>query len=283
MIRDLAGRLARRFREMLQASDEPPDAGGCEPGVLHYRCNICELRQWRPLESLRRDEPSCSACGSTGRWRVVVESLSTELFGRSLTLREFPVDLRISGLGIGDWPGYADVLSSKLSYRNTFFEREPRLDLHAIDTSYYEEFDFAIASDVLEHVVPPVSRALENLFRVLKPGGFLLLTVPYRCDSPTVEHFPELHDYRLDDRDGELVLVNTTTDGRKQEYRDLLFHGGYGNTLEMRLFGETGLREELLAAGFGEVTILDRPNFEFGIYWSEQASFPVIARREAPR
>lgn len=40
-----------------------------------------------------------------------------------------------------------------------------------------ESFDLALALDVIEHV-PDDLRALEELFRVLRPGGFLLVTVP---------------------------------------------------------------------------------------------------------
>jgi SAM-dependent methyltransferase len=39
-------------------------------------------------------------------------------------------------------------------------------------------FDFVVCTEVLEHTLNPF-RAVEEMFRVLKPGGLLFLTVPF--------------------------------------------------------------------------------------------------------
>ncbi len=96
--------------------------------------------------------------------------------------------------------------------------------------------DFIISSDVFEHVVPPVSRAFENVWKMLKPGGVFVLTVPYGAQRETVEHFPELNEFSIVERDGSFVLRNKTRTGVLQEFNDLVFHGGPRTTLEMRVF-----------------------------------------------
>ena len=58
-------------------------------------------------------------------------------------------------------------------------------------------YDFIIASDVFEHIAPPVSRAFVNARRLLKPGGVMIFSVPFSLEADTVERFPELFDYRL--------------------------------------------------------------------------------------
>ena len=91
----------------------------------------------------------------------------------------------------------------------------------------------------MEHVPPPVERAFANLYRMLKPDGLLLLTVPYTLDGRTVEHFPELHRIRAGlarrpHRAGE----SRGATARSKCSRISSFHGGDGSTLEMRVFSE---------------------------------------------
>lgn len=253
-----------------------------EPGTLAFRCNICGVDQTRPAETMAREGPTCEACGSTGRWRSVVDVLSRELFGTCCTLADLPRRPGLRGIGLTDWPGYADVFAERFDYTNTALHQEPRLDLLDPGAAPFRDLDFLIASDVFEHVDPPVSRAFENALGLLRPGGLLLLTVPYRPRPDTQEHFPELFDYRLVERDDALVLVNTTRDGREQVFERLTFHGGYGHTLELRLFGRGALRRDLEAAGFETVTFHERPCFAHGVWWPGGLSYPVTARRPAP-
>jgi len=51
--------------------------------------------------------------------RAIVHLLSTELFGESYILRDFPVRPDIRGIGLSDWDGYAGGLPHKLNYTNT--------------------------------------------------------------------------------------------------------------------------------------------------------------------
>ena len=56
--------------------------------------------------------------------------------------------------------------------------------------------------------------------------------------------------------------------------RPLVFHGGEGAPLEMRLFAEDDLVNHLTAAGFAAVTIYREPVFKYGVYWPQPWSLP---------
>jgi SAM-dependent methyltransferase len=253
----------------------PPRA----PGTLTFRCNICATVRDAEVDRLSREVVSCS-CGSTVRMRAVIHVLSVELFGKSLPIAEFPLRKDIAGIGMSDWEGYAHRLARKLAYQNTYFHKEPRLDITAIDDRPPHSLDFIISSDVFEHVPPPVGRAFDSAHLLLKPGGLFVFTVPYRNEPglKTLEHFPELHAFKIVAENGKRQLENTTRDGRRQVFKDLVFHGGEGETLEMRVFAEESLCEELRRSGFKDVKIHRDANFAHGIYWSEGWSLPITAR-----
>ena len=160
---------------------------------------------------------------------------------------------------------------------------EPRLDIADAPEDLTARFDFIIASDVFEHVAPPVSRAFANARRLLKPHGIFIFSVPYSLDQETLEHFPDLHDYRLVEKDGAWRLENRTSDGRRQVFSDLVFHGGPGSTLEMRLFSRNGLIDEFVKAGFAGVRIADESQLGYGIVWPEPWSVPMVAYAALPR
>jgi SAM-dependent methyltransferase len=215
------------------------------------------------------------------RTRGIVHLLTTELFGESIALPELPRRPDIAGIGLSDSEGYASRLAKKLAYRNTFFHTKPRLDIAAVPPELCGRYDFLIASDVFEHVAPPVSRAFVNARRLLKPGGVLVFSVPFTLAPDTLEHFPELHDYRLVQAAGAWRLENRTVDGREQTFTDLVFHGGPGSTLEMRVFSRAALEREFASAGFVDTRFADDPYLPYGILWPEPWSVPVVTR--APR
>lgn len=268
------GKLSIRY----QLEQNETAAGAREPGCLFFRCNICGQACLTKVVELDREKASCKNCGSTVRWRAIIHILSVELFGQSLALPDFPVRHDISGIGLSDWDGYAAQLTRKLNYRNTFYHQEPRLDIASIDAALEGSLDFIISSEVFEHVPPPVSVAFQNARRLLKPGGVMIFTVPYSKEEKTLEHFPELHDYKLIESNGHYTLRNVTKSGAVQIFEDLIFHGGPGSTLEMRVFSESSILEEFKEAGFSNIKIYRTPDFEHGIYWRDNWSLPMSAR-----
>jgi SAM-dependent methyltransferase len=215
--------------------------------------------------------------------RAIIHLLSLELFGESRILPDFPIRPAIKGIGLSDWRGYAILLAHKLGYQNTFYHKEPRLDITRVDSAWEARFDFVIASEVFEHVAPPVSAAFANARRLLKPNGVLIFTVPYTLkDGPTLEHFPDLYDYHLIRTGTGFRLHNRTQAGDEQVFDHLVFHGGAGETLEMRVFTLTGLQREFQKAGFTRIQVHREPEFKFGIYWGVDWSLPITARAVGP-
>ena len=271
MVRQQADRLSDRLKYFCTVALPIP---------FVFQCNICG--RWSPTLlrwAIFRDFPSCWSCGSVSRSRQIVHALSVDLFGKSVPLGAFPRRKEIVGCGMSEWEAMAGPLAERLSYTNTYLHQEPHLDICSIDASDEGRYDFIISSDVFEHIAQPVSIAFENLRRLLKPDGFVVFSVPYLRYGTTNEHFPELDRFRLEDVGGRWRLYNTTRDGRGQVFDNLIFHGGDGQTLEMRLFGESSLLEEIDRAGL-TARILRRHVPRHGIIRLAQHSLPMILRRK---
>jgi SAM-dependent methyltransferase len=243
-----------------------------------FVCNVCSAQC--AGGEFDRETPSCPSCGSNVRIRALMRALSLELFGTTLRLDEFPVLKSVRGLGLSDSESYADRLRQKFDYVNTYYHQEPRVDISELLREDRGAFDFVTSSEVFEHVSSPVESALEHVYRVLKPHGKLIMTVPYVPEGDTIEHFENLEDYTLTVLGGEPVLVGRTNTGELTASRSLLFHGGQGSTLEMRQFSATGLRNSLLAAGFCEIVFHADDWPEYGIRHAESWSLPLAARKE---
>ena len=250
-----------------------------QPALLGYRCNVCGHANAAPRASLRRENESCWYCQSTVRVRAVVDMLSTRLLGSSMPLGQFPKRREVAGLGLSDSHHYATGLRRAFRYRNTFLHRQPRLDLVDPPLELAGTLDFLVASEVLEHVQPPVCRAFEGARLLLKDGGIFVVTTPYDATAGacTVEHYPRLHNFSLVERERHLTLVNRTLDGDVETFEDPPLHGGEGLVLEMRLFSLDDLCRDLLSAGFRQVEVWNHETPQFGIVWNEPHSVPLIA------
>jgi SAM-dependent methyltransferase len=233
----------------------------------------------RPPEGLRREGTHCPVCECSMRVRSAIALLCQELLGVQMTLPEFPELKGVRGIGMSDFPAVAEKLGQKFDYTNTFYHQSPRFDVTQTDARDFGRYDFIFSSEVMEHVPPPVEQAFENLFRLLKPDGLLIMTTPYNLGGKTREHFPELHHYSLASVDGKTVLVNRRRDGSLEIFENLEFHGGPGSTIEMRVFTEECLRENLIQAGFSSVRFSYDNVPEFGIEHAENWSLPIVARK----
>jgi SAM-dependent methyltransferase len=138
-----------------------------------YQCNCCRWRFRRLLPFKNRANRQCPWCGSIERHRL----LALYLHERTSAL-ERPTDV----LHVAPEEGLRRVLRRSRTARTVSVDLEhPLADLH-MDirglTFADETFDLAICSHVLEHV-PEDHRAIAELYRVLRPGGTLLVMVPW--------------------------------------------------------------------------------------------------------
>ncbi len=248
---------------------------------LDFVCNICSTSN-AGVEKFGREVENCPGCHSSVRVRALLAALSQELFGAPLKLADFPVLKTIRGIGLSDAESYARILADRFDYRNTYLDRPPRLDIGAPDPGEFGTLDFLLAGEVFEHVRPPVEGTFRNAASLLRPGGVLIMTVPYKPAGVTEEHYPDLHDYGAVALRGGSVLVNRTASGELQVFENLVFHGGAGSTLELRRFSESGLRQALAGAGFEFVRIHAEDYPQYGIVHDESWSLPIGARRGPP-
>jgi SAM-dependent methyltransferase len=201
-----------------------------------------------------------------------------EVLGKAVPLLEFPVQKDRRGMGMTDDASYASLLAEKFDYTNTFYHCEPFLDITETHPDLYGTYDFIISSDVLEHIAPPVERAIEEICSLLKPEGTLFLSVPSSIEEDTIEHYPDLHQYAVVELNGNSIVVNRKKDGSFQVHENPVFHGGNGTTLEMRLFSRKDLAKKLLDVGFAEVIFLDNSVERFGIAFDGPWTHPLVAR-----
>lgn len=247
--------------------------------LLIFQCNVCSAFNRCEKDDLGRENSSCAYCGSAVRIRSIVHHVSMALFGMSLPIARFPRRPDLRGVGLSDWVGYADRFAAKLDYTNTYYHAEPMLDIANVPDDMAGTCDFIVSTDVFEHVLPPVNLAFEGAKKLLKPGGTLVLSVPFMTEeTDTREHFPDLFDFEIkENKDGVMQLTNKRRDGGLEVFDDLCFHGGPGTTLEMRLFARDSLQLELEAAGFSNIRFDATFVPEFGIFWKHPWSIPVIA------
>jgi len=257
---------------------EPEKPKGDE-ALGSFTCNICGAQNRSDVPVRDREAVSCSQCRSSIRFRSVILALSRALFGMDLELPEFPLLKSVRGLGISDADTYSARLENRFSYTNTFYHRDPRFDLLRPDERELGKYDFVICSDVLEHAPSPIEVAFATLGGLLKPTGFLVLTVPYSLEPGTLEHYPELAEAAFAEINGRTVLVGRSSDGGYHVFDGLTFHGGAGSTLERRIFSDAGIRKGLAAAGFPIVHFDSLGNRGFGVDLSAPCSLPVIATR----
>ncbi len=226
-----------------------------------FTCNVCGAINTPHRMPGHVPGPLCATCGSSTRFRKVAYALSRYVLGGDGTLFRLK-DPGQQGIGLSDAHPFARAMACVRGYTNTYFHREPRLDIMQSDSGY-ADLDYLISSDVFEHTPPPRHVPFRNAYAMLKPGGALILSVP-ACDR-CVEHFPRLHRYHIEEENGHSILVNYTAAGDREIFRNLRFHGGPGATLEMRIFSVAAVEDELAAAGFTRWRRVEDECVEFGI------------------
>ena len=270
-------------RRLMQHPPAPSPVVAPAAVVPHvdFLCNVCGNHNAGVLleQVQNRECQSCRHCGSSLRMRSVIYTLSVELHGKPIPLPSFLVDKTLAGIGMSDWEGYAKTLGEKFDYTNTYYHIEPRLDITRIPDEAIGRYRFLISSDVFEHIPGfALDSAFANARRLLRPDGVFIFTVPFLKSGETREHFPRLHDFRIVETNGKRFLYNRTVDGEEEIFGDLVFPGGEGMTLEMRMFTEPDLLRRLTQAGFSSARVCVDHAPEFGIQWPMDWAVPIVAR-----
>jgi SAM-dependent methyltransferase len=172
------------------------------------------------------------------RFRAICYVFTTLFYGECKILSNLEDNKKLKGIGMSD-SGWADIFTKKFNYMNTYYHTSPYLDIYNENhIKNYNNLDFIISSDVFEHIspFPSLQIAFDNLYKMLKNGGYLIFSVPY-TNNEHKEHYPNLYDYKIIKNDNnEYILYNTTINNTTEIFDNLCFHGGPGNVLEMRIF-----------------------------------------------
>ena len=95
--------------------------------MITFTCNLCGTSN--TVEAILWETPTCSSCGSNVRMRAIIYMLALELFGEARLLPDFPKCENVKGFGMSDAHCYALLLAEKTDYTNTYYDREPYLDI----------------------------------------------------------------------------------------------------------------------------------------------------------
>lgn len=115
---------------------------------------------------------------------------------------------KVLDVGVGTSSYSRQLFQDRCDYTATDCFEHPNIDVvsdiqRLTDVFEPESFDFVICVEVLEHVPRPW-KAAEEIYAVLKPGGTLLLTIPFNYRLHTEE---QVRDYWRMSADGLRVLL----------------------------------------------------------------------------
>ncbi len=121
-------------------------------------------------ETQNSEEAVCPVCGSFDRERLIVLALQQEELRKKRILQIAPSSAVDMFLKIKENAGYdtCDLFMEEVTFK---------VDLQNMDMVETESYDIWICSHVLEHVQDD-RRAMEELFRITKQGGYGLVLVP---------------------------------------------------------------------------------------------------------
>ena len=244
-------------------------------GVCPICCGYISKEYTEPT----REKRVCQSCRATGR-DCAIANLISKLSGYdNVPLKKINVN---KGIYIGNMSGskcLSNALEHKFSYLNTYYHKYPKFDLQNPSVDFAGKFDILINSEVLEYVIGDTINALKGAFFSLKPGGWMIFSVPFVNTGSDMEYYPGLVSYEeIPTNNGKRSAKLYFESGRVKIDTDAKFHGGSDSTLELRLFNRTRLLSELEKAGFESIIIHEQDHPEIGIKWGA-ASRMVTARR----
>ncbi|MES2625104.1 MAG: class I SAM-dependent methyltransferase [Pseudomonadota bacterium] len=199
-----------------------------------------------------RERVTCPFCGLNNRIRASLQFLE-ETLGCQPTSAIY-ISEQTTPLYDHMQKKYAGLIGSEyLADRVSFGSVDPVSGLRneSITKLSFADasFDFVLSFDVFEHI-PEYHKALQECFRVLKPGGRLLFTVPFRLDNQT-----------------NLVRATVDAEGNVQHLMEPEYHGDPISNAGCLCFYHFGwqLLDELKDCGFKTAAA--------HIYWSDKLGY----------
>ena len=245
-----------------------------------FLCNITGNRF--DLDDNEKYRERGSRFGFNCRLRAMSYVFCKLFYGECRILKDLEKNKNLKGIGMSD-SAWANILKDKFNYINTYYHREPYLDIYNEEhIKEYTNLDFVISSDVFEHIKPSpgVQIAFDNVFSMLKCGGVFIFSVPFGYGEHK-EHFPNLYDYKIEKDNGKYILYNTTIDKKKEVFNNLCFHGGLGSVLEMRVFSQKSIISFLKKSGFIDIIFykITEDMKKYGIFWGSKNSLIISAKK----
>lgn len=148
-----------------------------------------------------REGYQCPSCGASLRYRGQAESiLKVFADNKKLDLVDLAKDKIFSQLKIYE-PGvigpFRKLFSNFKSYQDSFYwedvelgESKDGVQCQSLESLTFDsdQFDLVISSDIMEHVRHPWV-AFTDIFRVLKPGGYHIFSIPLHLPMPSKTQF----------------------------------------------------------------------------------------------
>ncbi len=148
------------------------------------RCLLCEVHLRKFID--HKTGKLCPNCGSLSRSRILWHFLNQQIFSKK-------EPLRVLHFSAQKYLAKKIRALKHLQYTTTDYESDvcdQQYDITQIACAD-QSFDLIICYHVLEHIKED-QKALQELYRILKPGGMLLLQVPFHNQKTIEEPFNEV-------------------------------------------------------------------------------------------
>ena len=251
--RDLASELRQQkeYERTLVRDGEFAVEGECYPCASNVRFRV-DYRYAYPVDGQLipnwREQLSCPTCGLNSRMRASIH-LSEVLLRLAPTARILIAEqtTALYGWFSGRYPGIVGF--EFLAGEVPFGQRNARGICNETLTALTfgdESFDHLLSFDVLEHI-PEYRRALSECFRVLRPGGTLLFSVPFLIGESR-----------------NLVRARHASNGDIEHLLPPEYHGDPLSTSGCLAFYHFGwqLLDDLKTSGFADAAVY--------LYWSRE-------------
>jgi len=225
------------------------------PNLFSGFCQVCQSKQTFAIEKHDnevnwRETLRCSSCGLINRWRSSVhlfEAMCAPQLNSSIYITEQVTSLyRLlqqsyrRTVGSEFVPDIESGKTVKAGSADIRVEDVTKLSFSA------RAFDAVLSFDVLEHV-PDYRQALQELFRVLTPGGWLIWSAPFSFAEATE------------------IRASVSCDGSIQHHMPPDYHGDPFSDKGVLCFQSFGMDilHDMEALGFAQARVCGFSSLEF--------------------